>query len=113
MGWDDIDIRTFPPNTSSPMIKHPAVCIKLFCCCCEPAITDDVIDGLLPPTAAADTCAKFAFGRDKCRTIWFKRLNICWVKQEGWRVWDAWGCVGGMAWELEAAYDACCCEMAT
>jgi hypothetical protein len=53
--------RTLPPNTSSPMIKQPAVWIKLFCC--VEAMTDDVID---ERKLAAELCAKLGTGRDNC-----------------------------------------------
>jgi hypothetical protein len=67
--------HTLPPRTSSPMIRHAAVCINpLFCVDAVPAMTDDVIDVNLG--FAADECAKLGMGRERCRTTWVSLPNI-------------------------------------
>lgn len=58
--------RTLPPSTSSPMIRHAAVWINPFCCGVVPAMIDDVIEEGIP-NLAADECAKFGTGRERCR----------------------------------------------
>lgn len=63
---------TFPPKTSSPIIMHPAVCIRL----CSPlgagaaVVDDDVMldadeEEERAAAAAADRCAKLGSGRER------------------------------------------------
>ena len=60
--------RTFPPNTSSPIIRHAAVWMSPLPCVevVPAAMTNDVIDELLG--FAAETCAKLGRGRERCLT---------------------------------------------
>lgn len=67
--------QTLPPSTSSPIIKHAAVWMRLFWedLAVAPAMVDDVIE---ERKVAAELCAKLGRGRDKCLTTWLILPNM-------------------------------------
>lgn len=73
----EISKPTFPPSTSSPIIKHAAVCIVFVAL--TAAADDVIVDGVRLNGDNEDEetgLAALSDGRDRWRVSWVRRPNI-------------------------------------